>query len=298
MIAAILIFYPVATNTLAGFKSVKREKLELMRSLAASRYEIYKKLLIPSSMPYFFTGLKISAPMAITASILVDTLQGGGGLGCMLSQSLKHAMSIFVFWQIVFLSAIVGILSYYLMSVIEKTSAHMTEPGTLTRSAVNINGTQLGMRSLKNIVVLLAAYDFIRSTENGLSSVKPRYAFTLIATVHNSITTSILATMLRTSALSLTSLVRLLIMGAMAIMGTALNAATMVSPPLPHLGNTVAITPSKYPSSEPAARPQTATITVAHTFCIIDAQLSVMMRKANTLPNILSAWGGRSESRN
>lgn len=120
VIAAILTFYPVATNTLAGFKSVEYEKLQLMRSLAASKYEIYKKLLIPSSMPYFFTGLKISAPMAITASILVDTLQGGGGLGCMLSQSLKHAMTIYVFWQIVFLSAIVGILSFYLMSVIEK----------------------------------------------------------------------------------------------------------------------------------------------------------------------------------
>lgn len=120
VIAAILTFYPVATNTLAGFKSVEREKHELMHSLAATKYEIYKKLLIPSCMPYFFTGLKISAPMAITASILVDTLQGGGGLGCMLSQSLKHAMTIYVFWQIVFLSAIVGILSYYLMSVIEK----------------------------------------------------------------------------------------------------------------------------------------------------------------------------------
>jgi NitT/TauT family transport system permease protein len=119
-IAAILTFYPVATNTLAGFKSVEREKLEMMRSLAAKRSEVYTKLLIPHSMPYFFTGLKISAPMAITASILVDTLQGGGGLGCMLSQSLKHAMTIYVFWQIVFLSAIVGILSFYMMSVIEK----------------------------------------------------------------------------------------------------------------------------------------------------------------------------------
>jgi len=120
VIAAILTFYPVATNTLAGFQSVEREKHALMYSLAASKAEIYKKLLIPSAMPYFFTGLKISAPMAITASILVDTLQGGGGLGCMLSQSLKHAMTIYVFWQIVFLSAIVGILSYWLMSVIER----------------------------------------------------------------------------------------------------------------------------------------------------------------------------------
>lgn len=124
VIAAILTFYPVATNTLAGFKSVEKEKHELMYSIAASKYQIYRKLLIPSCKPYLFTGLKISAPMAITASILVDTLQGGGGLGCMLSQSLKHAMSIYVFWQIVFFSAAIGILSFYLMSFIEK----MTSP--------------------------------------------------------------------------------------------------------------------------------------------------------------------------
>jgi ABC-type nitrate/sulfonate/bicarbonate transport system permease component len=120
IIAAILTFYPVAVNTLAGFKSVEKEKFQLFYSYAAKNYEIYTKMLIPASIPYLFTGLKISAPMAVTASILVDTLQGGGGLGCMLSQSLKHAMSIYVFWQIVFFSAIVGILSYYLIVVIEK----------------------------------------------------------------------------------------------------------------------------------------------------------------------------------
>ena len=120
VIAAILTFYPVATNTLAGFKAVEKEKRELMYSISATNFQIYSKLMVPSCMPYFFTGLKIAAPMAITASILVDTLQGGGGLGTMLSQSLKHAMSIYVFWQIVFFSAIIGILSYYLMVVIEK----------------------------------------------------------------------------------------------------------------------------------------------------------------------------------
>lgn len=120
IIAAILTFYPVATNTLAGFKSVEKEKHELMYSLAASKFEIYRKLLIPSSLPYFFTGLKISAPMAITAAILVDTLQGGAGLGTVLSQSLKHATTIYIFWQIVFLSAIIGILSFYLMVLLEQ----------------------------------------------------------------------------------------------------------------------------------------------------------------------------------
>lgn len=119
VIAAILTFYPVATNTLAGFKSVQKEKHELMYLYAANKFQIYTKTMIPACIPYFFTGLKISAPMAITASILVDTLQGGIGLGCLLSQSLKGAMTRYVFWDIVFFSAVIGILSFYIMGVAE-----------------------------------------------------------------------------------------------------------------------------------------------------------------------------------
>lgn len=130
VIAAILTFYPVATNMLDGLKSVEKEKYDLMHSLAASNWHIYTKLLLPTCIPYLFSGLKIAAPMAITASILVDTLQGGGGLGTMLSQSLKHAMSIYVFWQIVFFSATIGILSYKLMSFAENLfSPHKKSKG-------------------------------------------------------------------------------------------------------------------------------------------------------------------------
>ena len=120
VIAAILTFYPVAANTLAGFKSVHMEKYELMYSYAASRKQLYIKTLLPACIPYFFTGLKIAAPMAITASILVDTLQGGIGLGCLLSQSLKGAMTRYVFWQIIVLSAVIGVLSFVVIGWIEK----------------------------------------------------------------------------------------------------------------------------------------------------------------------------------
>lgn len=119
-IAAILTFYPVATNTLAGFHAVEKSKHELMYSYAATKFQLYTKTLIPASLPYFFTGLKISAPMAITASILVDTLQGDVGLGCLLSQSLKGAMTRYVFWQIVFFSAFIGIMSFTLIGVLQK----------------------------------------------------------------------------------------------------------------------------------------------------------------------------------
>lgn len=119
VIAAILTFYPVAANMLAGFRSVDREKQELMYSYAANTFTIYTKVMLPTCLPYFFTGLKTAAPMAITASILVDTLQGGVGLGCLLSQSLKHNTSIYAFWEIVFISAALGILVTKLMGLME-----------------------------------------------------------------------------------------------------------------------------------------------------------------------------------
>ena len=119
IIAAILSFYPVAANTLAGFKSVGQEKYDLMFIYAAKPISLYTKVLIPAARPYLFTGLKIAAPMAVTASILVDTLQGDGGLGCLLSQSLKHAMSIYVFWLIVFFSAFIGIIISKLIGWVE-----------------------------------------------------------------------------------------------------------------------------------------------------------------------------------
>jgi NitT/TauT family transport system permease protein len=119
VIAAILTFYPVATNTLAGFNSIEREKEDLMHSLAAGKLTRYFKMYIPGSISYFFAGLRIAAPMAITAAILIDTLQGDGGLGCILSQSLKHAMSIYVFWDVVVFSAVFAILSCNVMKWIE-----------------------------------------------------------------------------------------------------------------------------------------------------------------------------------
>lgn len=120
IIAAILTFYPISTNTLAGFKAVEREKKDLMQLCVANKFQVYWKTKIPAALPYFFTGLKISAPLAITAAILVDTLQGGNSLGCLLSQSLKGGMSRYIFWQIVFVSAIIGVGSGLIMGLIEK----------------------------------------------------------------------------------------------------------------------------------------------------------------------------------
>lgn len=68
VIAAILTFYPVATNTLAGFKSVQKEKHELMYSYAANKFQIYTKTMIPACIPYFFTAKNFCSKAIISVN--------------------------------------------------------------------------------------------------------------------------------------------------------------------------------------------------------------------------------------
>lgn len=118
-IAAYITFFPVAVNMLSGLKSVEQEKKDLLYSIAAGRYNIYYKLMFPFSMRYLFTGLKIAAPMAVTASILVDMLGSKSGIGVKILYSL-YSNSTDIFWASVITSAFMGIISYYIVVFAER----------------------------------------------------------------------------------------------------------------------------------------------------------------------------------
>lgn len=119
IIAAYITFFPVAINMLSGLKAVERDQKDLLYSVAASQVEIYYKLMFPFSMPYLFTGLKIAAPLAITASILVDMLGSSSGIGVKILYAL-YSNSSNIFWAAVLTSALMGISGYYLVVLGEK----------------------------------------------------------------------------------------------------------------------------------------------------------------------------------
>lgn len=119
VIAAYITFFPVAANSLSGFKSVETDKRQLMYSYAASQRATYAKLMIPSSLPYFFAGLKIAAPMSVTASILVDMLGSKSGIGVKLLYSL-YGGQVDIFWASVLTSAAMGIASYLIVLLAER----------------------------------------------------------------------------------------------------------------------------------------------------------------------------------
>jgi NitT/TauT family transport system permease protein len=77
VVATYLTFFPVTIAQLRGLRSPDPRALELMRSYGASRWDTYRKLRLPASVPYLFTALKVAATAAIVGAIIGE---GPGGV--------------------------------------------------------------------------------------------------------------------------------------------------------------------------------------------------------------------------
>ncbi|MCR4926022.1 MAG: ABC transporter permease subunit, partial [Clostridiales bacterium] len=119
VIAAYITFFPVSVNLLSGLKSAEHNKIIMMQVYASKKISLYTKLLIPNAVPYLFTGLKISAPMAVTAAILVDTLSAKNGIGYVIVFTLYGGGTTGQFWPAVIIAALLGVLSFFIISAAE-----------------------------------------------------------------------------------------------------------------------------------------------------------------------------------
>jgi NitT/TauT family transport system permease protein len=82
VIAAYLTFFPVVIATLRGLNAADHRAVELMRSYAANRWTVLWKLRFPTSLPYLFSALRVSATASIVGAIIGESPSSiAGGLG-------------------------------------------------------------------------------------------------------------------------------------------------------------------------------------------------------------------------
>lgn len=124
IISGYITFFPVALNMLRGLRSVDPSALELMHSYAAKPWNVYFKLRLPASLPGLFSGLKIAAPLAVTGAILVELMGAQHGIGVIMLRNLYYGPShTYMFWSTVLVGALLGMASYWLMSLLERLAA-------------------------------------------------------------------------------------------------------------------------------------------------------------------------------
>jgi len=119
-IAGVLCFFPVLVNTLRGLTSVRPESIELMRSYAASQVDVFRRVRIPSALPFIFTGLKVATVLAMIGAIVGDYF--GGSINA-LGVQIENSISLFDFplgWAAVVVASAFGIAFYLAVSLAER----------------------------------------------------------------------------------------------------------------------------------------------------------------------------------
>jgi NitT/TauT family transport system permease protein len=86
VMAATICFFPVLVNTILGLQGVSQEARALMRSLGASRWEEYRKLMLPASLPAIFASLKVAIALALIGAIVAEFLGATEGMGVLLRE--------------------------------------------------------------------------------------------------------------------------------------------------------------------------------------------------------------------
>lgn len=80
-LVVLMSFFSVTVNVYDGFKAVKKENKELLKTYGAGRWQELIYLQVPTALPYFFTALKVGIPWAIVAASVAEWFGAPGGLG-------------------------------------------------------------------------------------------------------------------------------------------------------------------------------------------------------------------------
>ena len=119
MIAAALCFFPVMINTVRGLTNVDPAAVELLRSIAASETQVFRKLRVPNSLPYVFTALRLAATLATIGAVVGEYFAAPrASLGQYIatySAFLNFERS----WAAIVFACAIGIGLYVLVSITE-----------------------------------------------------------------------------------------------------------------------------------------------------------------------------------
>jgi NitT/TauT family transport system permease protein len=121
IVSTYLTFFPVTIAALRGLRAYDPRALELMRSYAASRGAILRKLRLPAARPYLFTGFRIAAPAAVVGAIVgeLPSLIQDGLARQIITGMQYYSLQAEYLWAAIVVSSILGIGVYLLVAGVE-----------------------------------------------------------------------------------------------------------------------------------------------------------------------------------
>ncbi len=118
-VVVIVSFFPIMVNAMKGFASTRKNALELMHVLGASRSKTFIKVRLPFALPFIFTGLRSAATSAILSAMLAEWLSGAPGLGTMILDAASYRKTDLL-WAAVVVSMVLAFIIFWLTTTVER----------------------------------------------------------------------------------------------------------------------------------------------------------------------------------
>lgn len=119
LVTILITFFPITITVFDGFKSTSREMEELLITCGADKKDIFFKLKVPQTLPYFFSAIKMAIPLSIIGAAIAEWLGAQSGLGYFSKRMMTQLDGAGVFAPVVLLSAAAMII-VALINIIEK----------------------------------------------------------------------------------------------------------------------------------------------------------------------------------
>ncbi len=123
LVAILIVFFPVMVNVLTAMRTVDPDMVNLARAFSASRWQIFRKIEYPASLPPLFSGLRIGATLAVIGVVVGELVGGNLGLGYLLVMGGGQGNTAMVFVAILLLT-VIGILAYGAVILVERRVLH------------------------------------------------------------------------------------------------------------------------------------------------------------------------------
>jgi NitT/TauT family transport system permease protein len=123
LVAVLIVFFPVLINVLSAMRTMDNDLINLARSFSATRWQIFRRIEYPTTMPALFSGLRIGSTLAVIGVVVGELVGGNQGLGYLLVffEGQGNTAAVFV---VIALLTLIGVLAYYAVVYLEGKVLH------------------------------------------------------------------------------------------------------------------------------------------------------------------------------
>ncbi len=119
LIAALICLFPVLINTVTGIKTVDPRLRQLMSSVSASKWQLFRMIELPTALPSIFAGLQVGVTLAVVGALVGEWVGADRGLGYLIIYDMSQLRTTGVFASLVCVTAM-GIVLFLLVRWLEK----------------------------------------------------------------------------------------------------------------------------------------------------------------------------------